>query len=100
MQALTWARDRRSYTVLVEALPFAALLLLADGQAERAIELYALACTLPHIANGQWYQDVVGRPIAQAAAALPPDFIAAAQERGRACDVKATLDELIAEWGE
>jgi hypothetical protein len=81
-------------------LPAAALLLLHEGKVEPAIEVYALACTFGHVANSQWYADVVGRPIAEAAAALPPEVIAAARDRGRARDVHATLEELIAEWEE
>jgi hypothetical protein len=67
---------------------------------ERAVEVYALACTFPYVANSRWHQDVIGKPIAAAAAALPPQVVAAAQERGRARDVQATLEELLAEWGE
>ena len=37
----------------------AAAVLLSEGEIERAIEIYALACTLPAIANSQWFEDVV-----------------------------------------
>ena len=41
------------------------------------------------------------RHIATAAVAtLPPEAVAAAQERGRARDLKATVAELLAELGE
>jgi hypothetical protein len=99
-EALRWAAGRGSYPVLVHALPAAAFLLLRQGETERAIEIYELACTHPYVANSQWHEDVVGRPIHEAAAALPPDAVAAAKERGRARDIQATLRELIAEWGD
>jgi tetratricopeptide (TPR) repeat protein len=100
LAGLNWTRDRGSFPVLIEALPAAARLLLVQGEAERAVEIYALACTLPAVANSVWFDDVVGKPIAQAAGSLPAAVVAAAKERGRARDVKATLDELIAEWTE
>ena len=81
-------------------LPAIALLLVDQGEAERAVELYALASRDPHVANAQWYEDVAGRHIAAAAATLPPDVVAAAQERGRARDLEATVQELLAELGE
>jgi hypothetical protein len=100
VQALAWVRERGSFPVLVLALPAAAGLLLEQGEPARAVEVYELACTLPAIAKSQWYEDVVGKPIAEAAARLPPDVVAAARERGRARDIQATLEELIAEWGD
>ena len=76
------------------------LQLLADqGQADRAVELYALCCRYPMIGNSRWYADVVGKHIATAAAALPADVADAAQERGRSGDLWATVNALLAEWG-
>ena len=99
VQALRWAADRGSFLALAEVLPATARLLLEQDEMARAVEIYELACTLPHVGNSQWYADVVGKPIAEAAASLPPDVVAAARERGRARDMQATLEELIAEWG-
>ena len=100
VQALQWLAERGEFRVLPIALPVAALLLLDEGKIKRAVEIYELACTLPHVANSQWYEDVVGRPIAEAAEGLAPDVAAAARERGRARDMQATLDELLEEWEE
>ena len=100
VRALRWATGRGSYLALVETLPAAAWLLSEQGEVERAVEIYALACTLPAVANSVWYQDVVGRPIAEAAESLPPEVVTAAKERGRARDMNATLEELLAEWGD
>ena len=94
------AADVQSFVGLVFALPGIALLLDALGQEERAIELYALASRYPTVANSRWFADVVGRPISAIAAALPPDVVAAAEERGQARDLDATVAELLAELGE
>jgi tetratricopeptide (TPR) repeat protein len=81
------------------ALPLCALLFADRGEVARAVELYALASRHPHVAHSRWFEDVVGKQVAAAAAALPPDIVAAAQERGRARDLEATVEELLAELG-
>jgi hypothetical protein len=96
-QAVQWAIAHGSFTVLLLALPATALLLLDQGEVERAVEIYALACTLPAVANSRWYEDVAGRPIAEAATTLAPQVVEAAQQRGRARDVWATAAELLEE---
>jgi len=74
-----------------------ALLLADKGEAERAVELYALTSRYVVFANSQWVQDMMGKPIAAVAAALPPELVAAAQARGRARDLEATMRELLEE---
>jgi hypothetical protein len=82
------------------ALPAIALWLTDEGETERAVALYALARRYPFVARSRWYQDLFERPLAEAAAALPPGSVQAAEERGRARGVLATLSELLAELGE
>ena len=77
-----------------------ALLLIDEGETERAIELYALASRYPFVANSRWFEDVAGRHIAAAAAALPLEMVQAARERGRARDLDATVKELAIELAE
>jgi DNA-binding SARP family transcriptional activator len=98
VEGLTWARDQASLFVLCDVLPLVAQIFLAEGETERAVEIYALACMLPAVANSQWCEDVVGKPIAHAAASLPLEAAAAAQLRGRARDMHATIVELIDEF--
>jgi len=88
------------FVALLIALPATALLLADDGQEERAVELYALASRYPFVANSRWFEDVAGRHIAAVAAALPPEVVTAAKERGQARDLDATLAELLAELEE
>ena len=52
------------------------------------------------MANSRWFEDVAGRHIAAVAATLPPEVVTAAQERGRARDLEATVAELLVELGE
>jgi hypothetical protein len=97
-EALRMAAATQATSALTYVLPGIALLLADEGQAERAVELYALASRSPLVANSRWFEDFVGRHIAAAAAALPREVVAAAQERGRSRDLDATVAELLAEW--
>jgi predicted ATPase/DNA-binding SARP family transcriptional activator len=87
------------FTTRMLALPAVALLLADRGEAERAVELYALASRYRFVANSLWFEDIAGKHISAVAAALPPGVVAAAQERGRARDLDATVRELLEEWG-
>ena len=97
--ALDWAGRHRQFIERIVALAGSALLLADEGEAERAIELYALASRYPFVANSRWFEDVVGRQIAAVAATLPPHLVAAARERGQARDLDATVAELLIELG-
>ena len=95
--ALRTATEIGTFLARMIALPAVALLLADQGQAERAIELYALASRYPVLANAHWVEDVAGRHIGDLAETLPPDVVAAAQERGRARDLDDTVQELLVE---
>ena len=69
-----------------------------QGEKELAVELYALASRYPFVANSCWHELVFERHIAAIAATMPPDVVAAAQERGRVRDVHATVAELAVEF--
>jgi hypothetical protein len=84
---------------LVTALPALALLLADAGQTERAVELCALASRYGYVANSRWFEEVAVKEITAVAKTLPPDVVAAAQERGRARDLWATAEELLEELG-
>jgi tetratricopeptide (TPR) repeat protein len=97
--ALQVATEISAWVSLVPAACAGALLLADRGEAARAVELYALALC-PRIANSRWWEDVLGKHIAAAAATLPPDMVTAAQERGRARDLETTVKELEVELGQ
>jgi tetratricopeptide (TPR) repeat protein len=80
------------------ALPAIALILLDSGELERAAELYAVASCHPFVAHSHWFDEVVGQPLAAAARTSSPQTVAAAQGRGRARDLQATLEELLVEF--
>ena len=89
-----------SLWALLYALPGVAALPANRGEVERGVEVYALAARYPFVANSCWFEDMAGVHIAAAAQALPPDAVATAQERGRALDPWATVEELLNEFAD
>ena len=69
-----------------------AIFLAEEGQAERSVELYALAASHGYVGNSRWFADVVGQHIEAMAATLPPEVVAAAQARGQELDLWFTAD--------
>jgi predicted ATPase/DNA-binding CsgD family transcriptional regulator len=98
-EALDSALAAKTYMALVYALPFVACFLATAGRVERGIEIWQLARTQPLVAHSTWFADVVGRELASLAVSLPPEVVEAAGERGRALDLWATAESLLAELG-
>jgi tetratricopeptide (TPR) repeat protein len=98
-EALRTASEIQTSFPLTTALSAIALLADDQGENEKAVELYALASRHPRVANSRWFEHIAGRHIADVAATLPPDVVAAAQERGKARNLEATVAELLAELG-
>jgi tetratricopeptide (TPR) repeat protein len=95
--ALRTAADIGAFRPLVYALPAVALLLTDWRQTVRAVEVYASVSRHPFVANSRWFEDIAGKHIAAAAATLPPEVVNVAQGRGRARDLWATAEKLLAE---
>jgi tetratricopeptide (TPR) repeat protein len=99
VQALEIGVELGAFMPVMYGLPVAALLLADQGAVERAVEAYACASRYGFVANSRWFEDIAGQHIAAVAATLPPDVVAAAQARGRARDLDATVAELLDELG-
>jgi predicted ATPase len=96
-EALQTAADIRSFMTSLTVLLQVVLLLIVQGEKDRAVELYALLSRYPAVTNSRASEDLVGRLVAAIADSLPPEVVTAAQERGRARDLEATVAELLAE---
>ncbi len=97
-EAISMAAETESFAAIIGALPMIPPLLADQGQGERAVELYALVLSqIPIVPHSRWFEDIAGRHIAAVAGGLPPDVVAAAQARGRARDLWATVAELVDE---
>lgn len=97
MEALHKAVTSRSFLSFLWALPAVGLYLLDEDQAERALELYALASRYPFVERSHGFADVAGNTLNEIAATLPAERVAALQECGRARELEATSAELLAE---
>jgi tetratricopeptide (TPR) repeat protein len=97
VESLEQAVAGRSFLSFLWVLPALGLYLLDEGQAERAIELYALASRYPFVGRSQWFADVAGNTLAGVGAALPAERVAVLQDRGQRRDLEATVAELLAE---
>jgi predicted ATPase len=98
-EALWIAHKVGVFRPLMLALPLIALLLADRGEVERAVEIYALASRFPFVGNSCWFEEIAGQHITAATAALRPEVVAMAQERGRARDLDATVAEQLDELG-
>jgi tetratricopeptide (TPR) repeat protein len=95
------ATEGQPITTLPFLLPALAVLLIAQDEKERAVELYALVSSnFPFVANSRWFEEVVGRGIAAVAATLSSAVVAAAKARGQAGEPWTTAKELLAEVAE
>ena len=99
-QILQASIEDRVFIPVITALPSVALLYAHQGDKELAIELYTLALKHPYIANSRWVDDVAGQSIQAVAETLPPEIVAAAQERGRQRDLWETAAELLGQFSE
>ncbi len=89
----------RHYFWLLEAMAAAAAVLAERGEAQRAVEVYALLNRHDYVANSRWFGDVFGQVVEKAAANLPPDTVAAAKARGEASVLWQAARELLSEHG-
>jgi len=94
-QALQIGVELQAFLPVLFALPAVAWSAADAGQPEHAVELYALASRYPFVARSRWFEDLVGRRIATVADGLSSAMFAAAQERGQACDLWQTAQEVI-----
>lgn len=84
------AHDRLWYTA-IRSILLASLVATAENQPARAVELYALTLTFPHVAKSAWYDEVIGSHIRQISAHLPQEIVSAAQQRGAQIDLWQTV---------
>ena len=94
VEALHRAAEYRNFPAQAAALASASLFASHWRNLELALELGALASTIPYLANSALFQDLLFKPLANLAHDLPPEVAAAAQERGRQHDLWQTIREL------
>jgi tetratricopeptide (TPR) repeat protein len=94
-QALETGRPARAIAFVLLTVAEIAALRMREGKREQTVELLALV--LRHPATWQWAKDRAAPLFAALEAELAPELFAAAQERGKARDLDATVRKLLAE---
>ena len=84
----------RLWLTATRSIVLAALAALTEGEPARAVELYALASTARYVAASAFFDEAAGRHVRQAAAQLPPDVVAAAEQRGADLDLWETVTDV------
>jgi hypothetical protein len=99
--ALQTCVEISAFLPLMHLMPVISVVLAAsDDQTlqERAVELYAMARTLPFVANSKLFKVIAERPLQEEINHLPQDTLQTAQSRGQNLDWWETaavlLDEL------
>jgi tetratricopeptide (TPR) repeat protein len=102
-ETLMYCMDSSAFIPLMHLMPILPIV-LADCQdqalQERALELYAMAKTLPFVANSRLFKDIAEKPLQEATAQLPQDVILTAQSRGQKLDWWSTAEMLLKELHE
>jgi hypothetical protein len=97
-EALQMSLATRTVLSLSVSLLAAALVLVAEGEAEHALESYAVFLNVPVVpTHADWFRALGGDKLEAIAASLPPEVAAAARERGQARDPWAVASELVSD---
>jgi tetratricopeptide (TPR) repeat protein len=102
-EALQTCVEIRAFLPLMHLMPVIPVVLASeecDTLKVRAVELYALAESLPFVANSRLFADIAGQHIAATTATLPADVTVAAQKRGKTRDWWDTAETLLKELAE
>ncbi len=102
-QCLQTCLQIRAFLPLMQLMPLIPVV-LADGAddrgKERAVELYAMAESLPFVGNSQLFADLTGKTMTAVAKTLPPAVVVSAQARGQELDWWQTAESLLTELKE
>ena len=83
----------RIFLVALNTLPAAAQCVAAQGDVERALELYAVACRYRYVTNSRWCEELMGESVTEWKKMLPSDVVEAARVRDRSRDLWETAEE-------
>jgi tetratricopeptide (TPR) repeat protein len=93
-ESLRIAAETGSWQACLSVVGKTAFMLAMQGEVERGIELYALATSYPYLGNSIYWEDSVGKPLAELAAGFPEAARIAAKERGKKRNLRETVREL------
>ena len=94
--ALHIAAETGSWQACLGVLGKTAFFMASQGEVELGVEVYALATSYPYLGNSIYWEDSVGKPMAELAEGIPETTRIAAIERGKKRDLHETVRELCA----
>ena len=95
-EALQIAAETGSWQACLHLIGKTALFMASQGNVELGVEVYTLATNYPYLGNSIYWEDCVGKPMAELAEGIPEAARIAAIERGRKRDLHKTVRELCA----
>jgi DNA-binding SARP family transcriptional activator/predicted ATPase len=93
-ESLQIAAETGSWQACLSVVGKTALFMASQGEEELGVEVYALATSYPYLGNSIYWEDSVGRPLADLVTGLPEESRIAAIERGKKRDLHETVREL------
>jgi tetratricopeptide (TPR) repeat protein len=97
-ESLQIAAETGSWQACLFVAGKTALFMTMQEEAEKGVELYALATRYPYLGDSCFWEDTAGKRIAEFATGLPEEVVTAAKERGRQRNLHATVRELLGEF--
>ena len=95
-EALQIAAETGSWQACLHVIGKTALFMALQGNVELGVEVYTLATSYPYLGNSIYWEDCVGKPMAELAEGIPEAARSAAIERGKKRDLHKTVRELCA----
>lgn len=95
IELLTDGLKRKDFLWILTVLPGMTLYKLKRGNSEQAFMIWAQAMSHPHVANSQFYNDIVGKVVQKAAIDLPRHIIDAAETNGRSQNIWQMAESLL-----
>jgi tetratricopeptide (TPR) repeat protein len=95
-EALQIAAETGSWQACLQVIGKTALFMASQGEVEQGVEVYALATSYPYLSNSIYWEDCVGKPLADLVTGIPEESRIAAIERGKKRDLHETVKALCA----
>jgi tetratricopeptide (TPR) repeat protein len=93
-ESLQIAAETGSWQASLRVVGKTALFMALQGEVELGVEVYALATSYPYLGNSIYWEDSVGKLMAELAEGIPEAARIAAIERGKKRDLHETVREL------
>ena len=84
----------------MSVLPACATALFDKNMSVKSVEINALACTFPFVANSKLFDDIASKDVNLVEASLDPKIVKMAKKRGKERDPWQAAEELLRTFSE